>query len=89
MEQKQFWSKMEFYNIISQNSHRTIYDCIVTIALALNQSIKDLQLLNPPKTLQHFSYDDKDMTDVFNFNVRHLEFTGIGVSIICHYVKVV
>ena len=71
---------MNFLNTISRNTDRTLYDSMITIALALNQSIKDLQFLNPPKTLQDFTYDNEEMTDVFNFNVRHLEFTGIGVS---------
>ena len=48
--------------------------------MAMNQSIKHLQLLNPPKDLQDFTYGDDEVTDIFNFSVRHIEFTGISVS---------
>ena len=50
------------------------------IAMAMNQSIRDLQHLNPPKSLQDFTYDDKEMTDVLNNSVRHINFTGLSVS---------
>ncbi|XP_072037337.1 gamma-aminobutyric acid type B receptor subunit 2-like [Amphiura filiformis] len=48
------------------------------IALALNQSIDDLRHLNRPRNLEDFNYEDEEMTRIFNYNVRHVEFTGIS-----------
>ena len=48
--------------------------------MALNKSIDDLQLLNPPRKLEDFNYHDKEMADIFNDNARHMEFTSFSVS---------
>ena len=50
------------------------------MAMALNKSIDDLKLLNPPRKLEDFNYHDKEMADIFNYKVRHTEFTGFSIS---------
>ena len=85
-EQEDFLANQNAYDIISMNIKRIYYDGIMLMALALNQSIEDLKHLIPPKRLEDFSYQDTKMVEVFNENVRHMEFTGISVSTyyVCH-----
>ena len=53
---------------------------MVLMTLALNKSIGDLKDLQPPRRLEDFTYDDDDMAEIFNYNVRHADFIGISVS---------
>ncbi|XP_022089369.1 gamma-aminobutyric acid type B receptor subunit 2-like [Acanthaster planci] len=54
----------DYYNNIYPFSSNVIpltYDGIVSVALALNASIADLQRLQPPRRLEDFSFSDVDM----------------------------
>ncbi|XP_071947614.1 gamma-aminobutyric acid type B receptor subunit 1-like [Antedon mediterranea] len=53
------------------------YDQIITISLALNASIADLDQLNPPKKLEDFTYKAKDMADIFYKNTKNVNFDGL------------
>ncbi|XP_072037397.1 gamma-aminobutyric acid type B receptor subunit 2-like [Amphiura filiformis] len=77
-EQEEFLANQNAYDIIPLNIKRIYYDGIMLMALALNKSIEDLQRLSPPRRLEDFKYQDTDMVEVFNKNVRHAEFTGIS-----------
>ncbi|XP_038057706.1 gamma-aminobutyric acid type B receptor subunit 2-like [Patiria miniata] len=57
--------------------HTYAYDCLFTIALALNGSIADLKQLTPPRGLDEFSYGDKDMAAVFLKNTLETNFVGL------------
>ena len=56
------------------------YDCLLTIALALNSSIPDLQKLIPPRRLDDFNYGDTEMADVFWNHSYRTKFVGATVS---------
>ncbi|XP_072037334.1 gamma-aminobutyric acid type B receptor subunit 2-like [Amphiura filiformis] len=77
-DQEEFWTLNNAYNIIATNTKRTYYDSMVLMAMALNASIGDLKLLNPPRKLEDFEYTHDDMRKVFNYNVRHAEFISIS-----------
>ena len=57
------------------------YDNLITMALALNASIKYLQSMSPPRTLQQFSYEDTDTANVLLENAGQTDFVGLTVSI--------
>ena len=79
-DQIKFWTDIRAYDYMLGNTNRTHYDSIMLMALALNKSIKDLQSLDLPRRLEDFSYRDSDIAGIFNYNVRHMVFTGISVS---------
>ena len=56
-----------------------IYDNIITIALALNTSIADLQSLKTPRRLEDFSYSDEEMAKVILSNADNIDFVGLSV----------
>ncbi|XP_071808954.1 gamma-aminobutyric acid type B receptor subunit 2-like [Asterias amurensis] len=68
-EQLEDVSKLEF-------SAPRAYDCLLTIALALNSSIRDLQKLIPPRRLDDFNYGDTEMADVFWNHSYRTKFVG-------------
>ncbi|XP_071808994.1 gamma-aminobutyric acid type B receptor subunit 2-like [Asterias amurensis] len=53
------------------------YDCLMTMALALNASIADLEKLTPPRGLDEFSYGDDEMAGILLRNVLKTEFNGL------------
>lgn len=57
------------------------YDCLMTMALALNASIADLEKLTPPRGLDEFSYGDDEMAGILLRNVLKTEFNGLTVRI--------
>ncbi|XP_072037336.1 gamma-aminobutyric acid type B receptor subunit 2-like [Amphiura filiformis] len=79
-EQQEYWTETNIFDAIVKNRDRTLYDSIILIAMALNQSIDDLRQLTPPRNLEDFNYKDEEMREIFNYNVRHVEFTGTSVS---------
>ena len=81
-EQKKFWASHNAYDVIGTNAKRIYYDAMMLMAMALNASIEDLKLLKPSKKLEDFHYSADDIVKVFNYNIRHAEFTGISVSIV-------
>ena len=68
------------FNILRKNAKRQYYDSILLMALALNNSIHDLRNLSPPRRLEDFTYEDDEMTEIFNQNIRHMDFVGVSVS---------
>ena len=77
-DQNDYWKVRD--DILQANIHRIYYDSIILLAMALNKSVDDLKLLNPPRKLEDFNYHDKEMADIFNYNARHMEFTSFSVS---------
>ena len=77
--QKLYPEQVDFLKDL-QRREAFAYDCLFTIALSLNASIVDLQQLKPPRGLDEFSYEDKEMARVLLNNTYKTEFVGLTVS---------
>ncbi|XP_022082481.1 gamma-aminobutyric acid type B receptor subunit 2-like [Acanthaster planci] len=53
------------------------YDCLFTMAMALNASIGELLQLTPPRRLNQFEYGDKNMAEILLRNTLKAEFVGL------------
>ncbi|XP_038060033.1 gamma-aminobutyric acid type B receptor subunit 2-like [Patiria miniata] len=53
------------------------YDCLFTMALALNASIGELRQLDPARRLDEFNYGDQEMAQILLRNTLQTEFVGL------------
>ena len=63
------------------------YDGIIAIALALNKSLPGLQRLDPPRSLEEFSYSDSEMAEVILRSADDIDFIGLVVRAKPHWIK--
>ncbi|XP_065920337.1 gamma-aminobutyric acid type B receptor subunit 2-like isoform X2 [Dysidea avara] len=84
----EFW--MEYRSILDQLGYpgdepitqaRYVYDAVWMIALTLNQSIPDIED-HLGLTLQSFTYDHSDITDIFIKRMSNLTFRGVSGKVI-------
>ncbi|XP_038068448.1 gamma-aminobutyric acid type B receptor subunit 2-like isoform X1 [Patiria miniata] len=71
----------DYYNRIFPFSNNVVpvtHDGIMSVALALNSSIADLQRLQPPRRLEDFSYTDTEMARVILNHAENMEFSGLS-----------
>ncbi len=65
------------------------YDAAWAIALMLNRSVGVLEHTvfsdNKPRRLEDFTYDDKEMAQVFFDLLKETDFTGATVSMIAYF----
>ena len=50
------------------------------MAMAFNDSVDELKRFNSSRNLDDFTYDNAEISGVFNENIRHTQFTGFSVS---------
>ena len=70
------------------SEHPFGYDAAWTIALTLNASIAVLETKifadNGTRSLEDYTYDDKEMTKVFFDEMAQISFKGVTVKYLCN-----
>ncbi|XP_071797174.1 gamma-aminobutyric acid type B receptor subunit 2-like isoform X1 [Asterias amurensis] len=71
-------SQYDYFNSMQPISNIAYtYDGIIAIALALNKSLPGLQRLDPPRSLEEFSYSDSEMAEVILRSADDVDFIGL------------
>ncbi|XP_022107902.1 gamma-aminobutyric acid type B receptor subunit 2-like isoform X3 [Acanthaster planci] len=75
-EQKAYMKTLVTADLSVQDVLSQSYDGMIVMALALNASVPELALLNPPRRLEDFYYGDTEMRKVFMRAVTRVQFYG-------------